>query len=99
VDAAQVARKEANTVKSLSTIKPQTKFIEFVPPPAPSEPATEPCVASEIKPYVVNRPEVILQGVPAQLDIEVWDNCGTQRTDFTYQAISKLGGGGACQQL
>lgn len=95
VDAVQVAGKTANTVKALSNIKPQKKFFEFVPPPLPSEPATEPCVASEIKPYVVNRPEVILQGVPADLEIEVWDNCGTQRTDFTYQAISKLGGGAA----
>jgi hypothetical protein len=91
VDAVQVASGKAPmTVKSLSNIKPQ-KVLVFTPPPAPDAPGAT-CVATSLVPILINRPNQFLRGVPANLEYVVWDDCGTQRNDYTVEAISKLGG-------
>jgi hypothetical protein len=85
VDAVQVASKKVCCVKAISNIK-RPKRLEFTSPPAPSEPTSTPCVATSLVPILINRPNQFLRGVPANLEYEVWDDCGTQRNDYTVQA-------------
>jgi hypothetical protein len=64
------------------------KPLKLLPVPPPSQP----CQATKLYPVLVGSPTRLLQGVGANLQFEVWDDCGLERTDFGLLAFSSLGG-------
>lgn len=60
------------------------KVINLIPAPGPTDSA--PCVATDLVPILINRPNNVLRAVPVNFEFEVYNNCGTQLTDVTVQA-------------
>jgi hypothetical protein len=100
-DCIELQKEPSGEVFVLCTLPPIVKTLEPLPEDTPVlkplkfisvPPRGQNCAASAVYPVLVGRPSRMLQGVGANLLFEVWDNCGTERTDFTLHAISTLGG-------